>query len=44
MHGVVNAVLAFLHLDLGRTANADHGHTTGKLGKTFLQLFTVIVR
>src|SRR5690606_1773569 len=32
------------HFNFGRAANADHGNAASELGKTFLQLFTVVVR
>jgi hypothetical protein len=41
---VVNAVLALLHLDLGRAADLDDGDAAGQLGETLLQLLAVIVR
>src|SRR5579859_643719 len=44
MHRVINAILALLHLDLGRAADADHRDATRKLGQTLLQLLTVVVR
>ena len=44
MHGIIDAVLAFLHLNLGGTANTDNGNTASQLGKTLLQFLTVIVR
>ena len=44
MHRVVDAILALLHLDLGRAADADHRDAAGELGQTLLQLLTVVVR
>ena len=44
MHGVVDAILALLHLDFGRAADTDHRDAAGKLGETLLQLLTVVVR
>src|SRR5712675_1181917 len=44
MHRVINAVLALLHFDLGRAANADHRDAAGELGQTLLQLLAVVVR
>src|SRR6202023_1661140 len=44
MHRVINAILALLHLDLGRAADADHRDAAGELGQTLLQLLTVVVR
>src|SRR5258707_8091959 len=44
MHRVINAVLALLHLDLGRAADADHRDAACELGQTLLQLLTVVVR
>jgi hypothetical protein len=42
MHRVINAILALLHLDLGRTADADHRNAARELGETLLQLLTVV--
>src|SRR6202166_3081440 len=44
MHRVINAILALLHLDFGRAADADHRDAARELGQTFLQLLTVVVR
>src|SRR5256714_105231 len=44
MHRVINAILAVLHLDFGRAADADHRDAAGELGQPFLQLLTVVVR
>jgi len=44
MHRVINAILALLHLDLGRAADADHRDAAGELGQTLLQLLAVVVR
>ena len=41
---VFDAVLAFLHLDFGGTADLDHRNAAGQLGQTFLQLLLVVVR
>ena len=43
MERVVDAVLALLHLDLGRAADLDHGNAAGELGETLLELLAVIV-
>ena len=43
VHGVLDPVLALLHLDLGRTADADDGDAAGKLRQPLLQLLAVIV-
>src|SRR5262249_54739299 len=40
---VIDAVLALLHLDFGRTADLDHRDTTGELRQPLLQLLAVIV-
>jgi hypothetical protein len=40
VHGVVNTVLALLHLDLGRTADPNHRNAAGELGQPLLQLPT----
>src|SRR5207247_4932640 len=44
MHRVIHAILALLHLDFGRAADADHGYAARELGQTLLQLLTVVVR
>ena len=44
MHRVVDAILALLHLDLGRAADADHRNAAGELGQPLLQLLLVVVR
>ena len=44
VHRVVDAILALLHLDLGRAADADHRDAARELGETLLQLLTVVVR
>ena len=44
VHGVLDTVLALLHLDLGGTADTDHRHAAGQLGQALLQLLLVIVR
>ncbi len=41
---IVDAVLLLLHLDLGRTADADHRNAARELGETLLQLLLVVVR
>src|SRR6516164_3868055 len=43
VHRVVDAILLFLDLDLGRTADADHCDAAGELGQPLLQLLLVIV-
>src|ERR1700753_4409368 len=43
-HGVLDAVLALLQLDLGRRARLDDGHAAGQLGQPLLQLLAVVVR
>jgi hypothetical protein len=43
VHGVIHAVLALLHFDLGRAADADDRDTTRELSETFLQLFAIVV-
>src|SRR5690606_24037838 len=40
---VVDAVLALLDLDLGGTADADHGDAAGELGQALLELLAVVV-
>src|SRR5690606_24871775 len=42
-HGVLDAVLALLELDLGRGARLDDRHATGQLGQALLQLLAVVV-
>ncbi len=44
VHRVVDAVLALLHLDLGRAADADHRDAAGQLRQPLLQLLAVVVR
>ena len=44
VHRIVDAVLALLHLDLGRAADADHRDAARELGETLLQLLAVVVR
>src|SRR6185312_8573354 len=44
VEGVLDAVLLFLDLDLGRTTDADHRDAAGELGQTLLQLLAVVVR
>src|SRR5882757_5906225 len=44
MHRVINAILALLHFDFGRAADADHRDAARELGQTLLQLLTVVVR
>src|SRR5712692_8232310 len=44
MHRVVNAILALLHFDFGRAADADHRDAARELGQTLLQLLTIVVR
>src|SRR5262249_39410259 len=41
---VINAILAFLDLDLGGTADLDHRNAAGELGEALLELLTVVVR
>src|SRR5262249_19217915 len=43
VHGIIHAVLALLHLDLGRAADADHRNAAGELGQAFLQLLAIVV-
>src|SRR5690625_4213984 len=43
-HGIFDAVLAFLQLDLGSGTGTNDGHTTGELGQAFLELLAVVVR
>ena len=42
-HGVLDAVLALLELDLGGRADLDDGHAAGKLGEALLELLAVVV-
>src|ERR1700690_2510777 len=44
MHRVIHAILALLHLDLGRAADADPRDPAGELGQTLLEFFPIIVR
>ena len=43
VHGVVDPVLALLHLDLGRAADADHRDAARELRQPLLQLLAVVV-
>ena len=43
MHRVIDAILALLHLGLGRATDADHRNAAGELGQPLLQLLAVIV-
>src|SRR5262249_26566970 len=43
VHGVLDAVLAFLHLDLTGPADPDHRHPSCEFGKPLLQLLAVVV-
>src|SRR5438477_2907676 len=43
VHRVVDAILAFLHLDLAGPADADHGNAAGELRQPLLQLLLVVV-
>ena len=42
-HGILDAVLLLLQLDLGGRADLEHRNTAGQLGQTLLQLLTVVV-
>src|SRR5262245_48000 len=42
MHGIINAVLAFLHLDLSGTADAYYGNPAFQLRQPPLQLLTIV--
>src|SRR5690606_25602866 len=41
---VIDAILALLHLDLGRATDADDGDAARELGQTLLELLAVVVR
>jgi hypothetical protein len=43
MHGVIHTVLALLHFDLGRAADADHRDAACELGQSLLQFLPVVV-
>src|SRR3546814_3049303 len=43
MQRIVDPFFLLLDLDFGRTADADHLDTAGKLGEPFLQLLAVII-
>jgi hypothetical protein len=43
VHGIIHAILALLHLDLGSTADADYCDTTCEFGKTLLEFLTVVI-
>jgi len=42
-HGVFDAVLLFLQLDLGRCTDLDDGNATGELGEALLELLAIPV-
>src|SRR5207249_3849345 len=44
LHGVLDAVLLLLELDLRGRPDLDDGHAAGQLGQALLQLLPVIVR
>src|SRR4051794_6357701 len=44
VHRVIHAILALLHFDFGRAADADHRDAACELGQTLLELLTVVVR
>src|SRR6516165_3365958 len=44
VHRVINAILALLHLDLGRATDADHRDAARELGQTLLQFLAVVIR
>ena len=44
VHGVVDAVLALLDLDLGAAADTDHRDAAGELGQPLLQFLAVVIR
>ena len=44
VHGVIDTVLALLHLNLCRATDADHSDAAGELGQSLLQLLPVVVR
>jgi hypothetical protein len=43
VQGVVDHVLAFLHLGFGHGADVDDGHAAGQLGEALLELLAVVV-
>src|SRR5262249_29577377 len=43
VHGIIHAVLALLHLDLGGAADTDHRDAAGELRQPLLQLFAIVV-
>src|SRR5699024_6517989 len=43
-HGVLDAVLALLELDLGGRARLEDGDAAGELGEALLELLAVVVR
>jgi hypothetical protein len=42
VHCVVNAILTFLHLDLGGAADADDRNAAGELGEALVQLLAIV--
>ena len=43
LHGVLDAVLLLLELDLGGRADLDHGDAARELGQALLELLAVVV-
>ena len=43
MHGVIDPILALLHLDLARPADPDDRDAAGELGQPLLQLLAIVV-
>src|SRR5439155_18722593 len=43
VQGVINEVLAFLHLGFGGRTSLDHGDAASQLGQAFLELFAVVI-
>src|SRR5439155_12201569 len=44
MHRIIDAILALLHLDLGRTADPNNRNAAGQLRQTLLQFLLVVIR
>src|SRR6476661_5374033 len=44
MHGIIDAILALLHLDLCRPADTDHRDAAREFGEPLLELLAIVIR
>ena len=44
MHGIIDAILALLHLDLRRAADADYRDAAREFGQPLLELLAIVIR